>query len=185
MLEERIKTNVRERPVAPLLPKDFVDRAPTDRGPDALIDWLDNRNLYNAIEQEVEARLDYLPPLETLGPLVKDHIEHALEDRIKTVTQLLWRYADVRHQTITYHDPEKAHWRKKSRERIPVTLQEKLVKPGRVERLKERQLLLEQLISDLGLDTEKAVIDHLFEETSAVPGIVGQVAKKGLLAHPS
>ena len=65
------------------------------------------------------------------------------------------------------------------------SLRRKLIKPGRVERLKERQLLLEQLISDLGLDAEKAVIDHLFEEASAVPGIVGQATETGLLAHPS
>lgn len=185
MTKEGAQTEVREKPVAPLLPEDFADRAPIDSGPEALMDWLDNQNLYQAVQQEVAARLAYLPPLDTLGPLVKDHIEHSLEDKTKTVTQLLWRYADVRHQMITYHDPEKACWRKKSQERMPEALRKRLARPGRVKRLKERQLVLERLISDLRLDAEKAVIDYLFEEAAAVPGAVGQAAETGLFVHSS
>ena len=176
MARERAKTEVRERPVAPLLPKDFVDRAPTACGPDALMDWLDNHNLYNAVKQEVAARLNHLP-LDTLGPLVKYHIEHSLEDRARTVSQVLWRYADIRHQIITYHDPDSVYWREVAQVGMTGALRKKLTKPGRDKRLKERQLVLEQLITDLGLDAERAVIDCLLEEASAVPA--RQAAEKG------
>ena len=168
MSEEAVRTNRRERPLAPLLPKNFVDRAPTDRGPDALMDWLDNHHLHDAIRQEVNARLDYVPPLQQLGPVLRDHVEHSLAYQTRVVTQLLWRYADVRHQIITYHDPEKAYWREQSRAKMPPELRQKRVKSGRVERLKERQLAFEQIISALGLDAEKAVLDYLFEEASAI-----------------
>ena len=174
MSKEAAKTEIRERPLAPLLPKDFADRAPTDRGPDALMDWLDNGHLHEAIQQEVSARLDYLPPLQQLGLVLSDHIEHSLAYQTRIATQLLWRYADVRHQMITHHDPQKAYWREESRARMPPDLRKKLVKPGRVERLKERQLAFEQLISALGLDAEKTVIDYLFEEASAIPGPISR-----------
>ena len=168
MSKEAVRTNRRERPLAPLLPKDFVDRAPTDRGADALMDWFDNNHLHDAIRQEVDARLDYLPPLQQLGPVLRDHVEHSLAYQTRVVTQLLWRYADVRHEMITYHDPEKAYWREQSRAKMPPELRQRRVKPGRIERLKERQLAFEQLISALGLDAERAVIDYLFEEASAI-----------------
>ena len=170
MSKEAARTRPRERPLAPLLPKDFVDRAPTDQGPDALMDWLDNGNLHTAVKQEVNARLDYLPPLQQLGPVLRDHVEHSLAYQTRISTQLLWRYADVRHEMITHRDPENVYWREESRAKMPPDLRKKLVKPGRVERLKERQLAFEQLISALGLDAERAVIDYLFEEASAIPG---------------
>ena len=170
MSKEAARTEIRERPLAPLLPEDFVHRAPTDRGPDALMDWLDNGHLYDAIRQEIDARLDYLPRLQQLGPVLSDHVEHALAYQASIVTQLLWRYADVRHQMITYHDPDKAYWREESRAKMPPALRKKLVKGGRVERLKERQLAFEQLISALALDAEKGVIDYLFEEAAGIPG---------------
>ncbi len=134
------------------------------------MDWLDNRNLYNAVEQAVDARRDFLPPLENLGPILRSHIEHSLKDEIRTARILLWRYADVRHKIITYHDPEKAYWREKARERMSESLRKKLAKPGKPERLKERQLILEQLIVDFRLGREKAVIDYLLEEASAISG---------------
>ena len=174
MSKEAARTRPRERPLAPLLPKDFVGRAPTDRGPDALMDWLDNGHLHEAVRQEVNARLDYLPPLQHLGPVLRDHVEHALAYQTRIATQLLWCYADVRHEMITYHDPQKVYWRDGARAKMPPALCKKLVKPGRVERLKERQLAFEQLISALGLDAERAVIDYLFEETAAIPGPVSR-----------
>jgi len=175
MSKEDVRTYIRERPLAPLLPKDFVDCAPTDQGPDALMDWLDNGNLHTAVKQEVNARLDYLPPLQQLGPVLRDHVEHSLAYQTRIATQLLWRYADVRHEMITYHDPEKVYWREESRAKMPPALRKKLVKPSRLERLQERQLAFEQLIFALGLDAEKAVIDYLFAEASAIPGPISRV----------
>jgi len=114
------------------------------------------------------------PPLHQFVPVLRDHIEHSLAYRARVATQLLWRYADVRHEMITYHDPEKVYWREASRSKMPPTLRQRLVKPGRIERLRERHRAFEQLISALGLDAEKAVIDYLFEEAAAIPGAIGR-----------
>ena len=168
MSKEAIRTETRPRPIAPLLPKAFVDQAPTDRGPDALMDWLDDGNLRDAIRQEVNARRDFLPPLESLDPILRSHVEHSLENEARTARLLLWRYAEIRHQIITYHDPEKAYWREEARARLPESLQQKLLRPGRFERLQERQLAMERLIRDFRLGQEKAVIDYLLEEASSI-----------------
>ena len=168
MSKESVRTETRPRPVAPLLAKELVDIAPTHRGLDALMDWLDNGHLHDAIRQEVNARCEFLPPLESLGPILRSHVEHSLESETRTARLVLWRYAEVRHQIITYHDPEKAYWRQKARKGLPESAQPDSPRPGRFERLKERQLVMERLIRDFRLGREKAVIDYLVEEAASI-----------------
>ena len=145
----------------------FVDEAPVNEGPDALMVWLDN-NMGEEIKQQVGARREFLPPEKEINPTVWEDLVYSHEQLSKAYSQLLIRYAGNLHEMAMLNDSDKIAREKKAREKVPWLYENK--RPWTVERLKDRQVPLLELINALQLQPEKKVIDSLFEQANSIPG---------------
>jgi hypothetical protein len=146
---------------------EFVQEAPVDDGPDALMVWLD-KNLHIAIRQEVEASRKFLPPREETSPMVLDALDGLYKFQAKAYSQVLIRYADTLHQGAKLRDPERVAREKEVRKKIPGLYKNK--PPLTVERLQDQQLPLLNMINAFQLQGEKKVLDSLFDQVKSIPG---------------
>lgn len=173
MGEEESTFETIDRPVeSRYFSKDFVEAAPVDEGVDALMMWLDN-NLHTAIREEVESSRQFLPPQETIPQPVLESLDYLYAKEAKIYSQLLTRYADNLHQLALINDAERINREKEARKKMPEFYKDR--PPKTVQRIKDQQLPILQMMNAFQLQPEKAIIDDLFEQAQSIPieNIVG------------
>lgn len=135
---------------------EFIDNAPTDNV-DELERWIED-NLKVDIQGEVKSREDFWPKdFRERNPFMADAIDGRTKTEVDWATAVLWGYTKQVYSIQTY-DIDKRRESVKRYNREVVTLRD----------LEQRKIGMETIIDQMGLSREKAIIDHLFQQASAL-----------------
>ena len=151
MTEGDEKTEVRERHSSKLLPVEFVDRAPVDKGPDGLSKWLGENLRAMVIENSRNALLKkYKVDYDGMAPAAKAAIDQISRDQGHANASILETYATLSSNIFNWehvHNDQKV-----------------------ADELRQKRKGVQEALFAQALMSEQIVIDDLFERAGALQG---------------